>query len=221
MTKVNQYVCVCWGHNNRIVCPIEKATNCSVWVGRLTLHSHFLLWWQCCVFCASCYYCKQITVCPTLYDFNIEYKIFSEYKVILGNILQGSPALHEPLCHPDHSHIFSGICLATVNTETTLYSLISLTSIQRLDTNPHLLILSPQDMPKGHHSQTSHGHRSLCLWRSHNCMCKFSTHREQACTWGYTRLCETLCSVRAFYWDGVYKDPIFRHFSSQDLFLSL
>lgn len=29
-------------------------------------------------------------------------------------------------------------------------------------------------------------------------MCKFSTHREQACTWRYTVLWETLCSARDF-----------------------
>lgn len=58
------------------------------------------------------------------------------------------------MCHPDHSHISSGISLRNNNYRSnTLHSLISPTSIQSLDTKPHLLILGPQDIPKGHHSR--------------------------------------------------------------------
>lgn len=91
------------------------------------------------------------------------------------------------------------------NNNNTLRSLISLTSIQSLDTDPYLLIPGPHDIPKGQHSRVSQGQSSLCLWRSLNCMCKFSTHMEQACT----RIC---CDVgdslfcQSFHLDRVCKD---------------
>ncbi len=80
----------------------------------------------------------------------------SEYNAVRGSILWA-------LCHRDHSHIAPGFSLRNNKYRSnTLHSLISLTCIQSLDTNPHLLILGPQDIPKGHRSRAVKvkGHRA-------------------------------------------------------------